>query len=158
MLYTIALSMALLVAQAATPPDDAPAEPPSPATAAPQNAAPTRRPCRNPDASGAYHGGCGVTAPKVLHFAEPAFSEEARRKKIGGVVGIVLTVDENGDPQDVRVWHSLADKVDPKNTKAALSLDQQAIACVKQYKFAPATYQGKPVPIELHIEVNFQIF
>jgi TonB family protein len=157
MLPAIALSLALLAMQASAQ-DAAPSDQPSPATTAPQSAAPTRRPCRNPDTSGNYHGGCGVTPPKALNFPEPEFSEEARRKKLGGVVGVVLTVDTDGNPTDVRVWQSLADKVDPKNRKAALSLDQQAIACVKQYKFAPATYQGKPVPIELHIEVNFQIF
>jgi TonB family protein len=158
MMPTIALSLAMVVWQAATAPDPPPTEPPSPTVPAATPATPARRPCRNPDASGAYRTDCGITPPKVLHTAYPEFSEEARGKTLGGVVGVVLTVDENGDPQNVQIYQSLADKVDPKNRKAALSLDQQAIACVKKYKFAPATYQGKPVAIQLHVQVNFHIF
>ena len=122
-----------------------------------QHAAQPRPPCRA-DPSAIPPVRCGITPPKVLHYAYPEFSEEARRKKVGGVVGVVLTVDEAGNPQNVQVFKSLADKVDPKNRKAALSLDQQAINAVKKYKFSPATSQGKPVPVELHVDVNFQIF
>jgi periplasmic protein TonB len=28
---------------------------------------------------------------------------------------------------------------------------------VSQYRFAPAMYQGRPVPVEVNIEVNFRI-
>jgi TonB family protein len=39
-----------------------------------------------------------------------------------------------------------------------MGLDEQALAAVTQYKFKPATLQGKPVPVEVSIEVNFRIY
>jgi protein TonB len=39
-----------------------------------------------------------------------------------------------------------------------MGLDEKAVEAVKQYKFKPAMMQGKPVPVEINIEVNFQLF
>jgi protein TonB len=37
-------------------------------------------------------------------------------------------------------------------------MEDKAIEAVQQYKFKPAMENGKPVLVELNIEVNFQIF
>ena len=34
--------------------------------------------------------------------------------------------------------------------------DDKAVRAVEQYKVAPATENGKPVLVELNVEVNFQ--
>ena len=39
-----------------------------------------------------------------------------------------------------------------------MGLDAKAVEAVKQYKFKPAMENGKPVPVPLNVEVNFQIF
>ena len=39
-----------------------------------------------------------------------------------------------------------------------MGLDEKAVEAVKQYKFKPAMMQGKTVPVEINIEVNFQLF
>ena len=39
-----------------------------------------------------------------------------------------------------------------------MGLDDKAVEAVKQYKFKPAMENGKPVLVELNVEVNFQIF
>jgi protein TonB len=39
-----------------------------------------------------------------------------------------------------------------------MGLDDNAIKAVQQYRFKPAMEGGKPVPVELNVEVNFQIF
>ena len=75
-----------------------------------------------------------------------------------GIVDVALTVDADGNPENVRVFRSVADRADKQHRHVALSLDQAAVDGVKKYKFAPATYQGNPVPIDLIIEVNFKIF
>jgi TonB family protein len=141
--------------QTAAPQDQQAAPAPSSDEAAPR---PARRPCRNPDASGNYRVGCGVTPPKPIHLADPEFSELARKQKIGGDVLVSLTVDADGSPTNIKVTRSLADKVDPKFRKAALSLDDKAIEAVSKYRFAPATYQGSPVAVQVNVDVNFQIF
>jgi protein TonB len=39
-----------------------------------------------------------------------------------------------------------------------MGLDDKAVEAVKNYIFAPALYQGKPVAVAINIEVKFQIF
>jgi protein TonB len=101
---------------------------------------------------GNYGGGVrkiggGVSAPSVIYQVDPEFSEEARKAKFMGVVTVNLIVDEKGMPQNVHVLRGVG-----------MGLDQKAVEAVKQYKFHPAMAGGKPVAVELNIEVNFQIF
>jgi TonB family protein len=75
-----------------------------------------------------------------------------------GVTTIGLTIDTQGNPTDLHVVQSMADKADKKHRDAALSLDQAAMEAVAQYRFSPATENGKPVAVRMNVEVNFQIF
>jgi protein TonB len=122
--------------------------------AAPQAASPRL----NPDASGKYHLGDGVSAPNLLFAPDPEFTDQARRKRLGGTVVIALTVDAAGNPHDVRVARSLSQDVSKKYKQIALGLDDNAVAAVKQYRFQPAQFQGKPVPVETKVEGNFRIW
>jgi len=91
--------------------------------------------------------GGGVSAPQVIFSVEPEFSEEARKAKVAGNVLVNLWVDTSGNPSHVRVIRGVG-----------MGLDEKAIEAVRQYKFRPAMENGKPVLVELNIEVNFQIF
>lgn len=91
--------------------------------------------------------GGGVSAPVVLFAPEPEFSEEARKAKVAGNVLVYLQVDPTGRPQHVRVLRGIG-----------LGLDEKAMEAVRQYKFKPAMENGHPVPVEMQVEVNFQIF
>jgi protein TonB len=55
-------------------------------------------------------------------------------------------VDENGNPTHVHVARGVG-----------MGLDEKAVEAVRQYKFKPGMKDGKPVKVELAIEVNFQI-
>jgi periplasmic protein TonB len=96
---------------------------------------------------GLYHVGGGVSAPQLIFAPDPEFSDEARRAKYQGVCVVSLVVDAQGNPQRVQVVRHLG-----------MGLDEKAVEAVKQYKFKPATLQGKPVPVEVNIEVNFRIY
>jgi periplasmic protein TonB len=96
---------------------------------------------------GLYHVGGGVSAPQLVFAPDPEFSDEARRAKYQGVCVVSLIVDTQGNPQRVQVVRHLG-----------MGLDEKAVEAVKQYKFKPATLQGKPVPVEVNIEVNFRIY
>ena len=96
---------------------------------------------------GLYHVGGGVSAPQLIFAPDPEFSDEARRAKYQGVCVVSLIVDAQGNPQRVQVVRHLG-----------MGLDEKAVEAVKQYKFKPATLQGKPVPVEVNIEVNFRIY
>jgi protein TonB len=101
---------------------------------------------------GNYGGGLrkiggGVSAPVVIYQVEPEFSEEARKAKFMGVVLVNLIVDSQGRPQNVHVLRGVG-----------MGLDDKAVAAVKLYRFKPAMEGGKPVPVELNVQVDFQIF
>ena len=91
--------------------------------------------------------GGGVSAPILLYQVDPEFSEEARRSKTAGNVLVNLWVDENGNPSHVHVIRGIG-----------MGLDEKAVAAVKLYKFKPATENGKPVVVEMNIDVTFHIF
>ena len=91
--------------------------------------------------------GGGVSAPVVLFAPEPEFSEEARKAKVAGNVLVYLQVDANGHPTHVRVLRGIG-----------LGLDEKAMEAVRQYKFKPAMENGRPVAVEMNVEVNFTIF
>ncbi len=96
---------------------------------------------------GLYHVGGGVTAPQLTFAPDPEFSDEARRAKFQGVCVVSVVVDAQGNPQRVQVVRHLG-----------MGLDQKAVAAVKQYRFKPATLSGKPVSVEVNIEVTFRIY
>lgn len=89
----------------------------------------------------------GVRAPVLTYEVQPDFSEEARKSKFSGNVQVYLIVDEQGRPTHVRVARGVG-----------MGLDEKAVEAVRQYKFKPATQNGKPVKVDLYIDVNFRIF
>jgi len=135
---------------------------PPPATDIPPDTpAKPYQPRPNPDASGKYHVGDGVTAPKLIYSDEPQFSEKARKQKIAGSCVLSMAVGTDGKVSDVHVVTSIADslnKPDKKDRAGALSLDEKAVEAVQQYRFEPAIFQGKPVPVDLKVGVSFQVF
>jgi protein TonB len=96
---------------------------------------------------GLYHVGGGVSPPVLIYSVDAEFSDEARRAKYQGVSVVSLIVDAHGLPQRIRVVRKLG-----------MGLDEKAVEAVRQYKFKPSMYQGKPVPVEITIEVNFHIY
>jgi protein TonB len=50
-------------------------------------------------------------------------------------------------PTDVQVEKSLG-----------YGLDEEAVKAVSQYRFKPAQKDGRPVAVQIHIAVNFQIY
>ena len=121
-----------------------------------ETAAPKPRP--NPDASGIYHVGDGVSAPQITYSVDPEFTDKARKKKISGTCTIGLVVDSRGNPRDVHVVKSIAESVPPKLRSDAQGLDERAVESVKQYKFKPGEFQGKAVPVETTVGINFRIY
>ncbi len=94
--------------------------------------------------------------PQLVQQTEPEYSEEARKKKVGGTVGISLVVDEKGNPTQIRVTRSAAESyTDKKLSNAAATLDPEAVKAVSAYRFTPGVFQGKPVPCEMRVEVNY---
>jgi len=58
-----------------------------------------------------------------------------------------MIVGPDGGPHSIRVARSLG-----------LGLDEKAIEAVRQWKFEPAIKDGKPVAVQMNIEVRFQLY
>ena len=96
---------------------------------------------------GVMHFGGAVHAPVPIYEVDAEFSEEARRAKFSGNVEIYLVVDEHGNPTHIRVTRG-----------AGMGLDEKAIEAVRQYKFKPGTLNGKPVKVDLYVDVDFHLY
>ena len=89
-----------------------------------------------------YTVGNGVTTPRVTHQVDP--EHPARGFRISGTVLIGLIITSKGEPKEVHVVRSLEKDV-----------DDAAVEAVKQWHFAPATKDGKPVAVKIDVEIRF---
>ncbi len=96
---------------------------------------------------GVFRVGGGVSAPRAIFAPDPEYSEEARKAKYQGTCVLWLVVAPDGRTRDIRVARTLG-----------LGLDQQAIEAVKQWKFEPAMKDGKPVAVQVNVEVTFRLY
>jgi TonB family protein len=90
--------------------------------------------------------GNGVVAPKVRYDERPEYTGAALSAKIEGVVVVEVVVDETGQATNPVVVRSLDDQ---------FGLDAAAIEAAKKWRFQPGTYQGKPVPVVVTLEMAF---
>ena len=93
-------------------------------------------------------GGSGVVAPRLLKEIKPAYTGDAMRAKIQGVVTVEAVVMPDGTVGNVRVTRSL---------DRTFGLDEEAIKAVRRWQFAPGTRFGQPVPILVEIELTFTL-
>lgn len=96
---------------------------------------------------GLYQIGNGVLPPKLIYSVDPQFTDQARMAKFQGECGVEVIVDAKGIPHDPRIVRHLG-----------MGLDQKAIEAVQQYRFKPATFHGRPVPVRLVVIVDFHIY
>ena len=98
---------------------------------------------------GAYRlGGNGVVAPRLLKEVKPAYTGDAMRAKIQGIVTVEAVVLPNGTVSDVHVIRSL---------DRTFGLDEEAIKAVRKWMFQPGTRFGQPVPVLVEIELTFTL-
>jgi protein TonB len=96
---------------------------------------------------GVFKVGGGISAPQALSTPDPEYTEEARNAKTQGTCILWLIVDDQGRPRDIRVVRGLG-----------MGLDAKAIEAVKQWKFQPALKDGRPVNVQISVEVGFKLY
>jgi len=96
---------------------------------------------------GVFRVGGGVSAPKAIYSPDPEYSEEARKAKYQGVCVLWLVVGPDGRPRDIRVARTLG-----------LGLDEKAMEAVKTWRFEPAMKDGRPVAVQINVEVSFRLY
>src|ERR1051325_3521126 len=95
-----------------------------------------------------YQPGNGVTLPVVVKEVKPDYTDEAKAERIQGEVWLKTIVNADGDVGDVQVSRSL-DK--------EFGLDNEAVKAAKQWKFKPGTKDGKPVAVQVTIQLTFTL-
>jgi protein TonB len=78
----------------------------------------------------------------------PTYTPAAMQAKIQGTVWLKVTVLASGEVGEVTVTRSL----DKEH-----GLDDQAVSAARQWKFSPATKDGKPVAVEVTVEMTFTL-
>jgi periplasmic protein TonB len=96
---------------------------------------------------GVFKVGGGVSPPKIVFQPDPDYSEEARKAKYQGTCILWLVVGPDGRPHDVKVARTLG-----------MGLDEKALEAVRSWKFEPAMKDGKPVAVQINVEVNFRLY
>jgi TonB family protein len=96
---------------------------------------------------GVYKVGGGISAPQAISAPDPDYTEEARKAKKQGTCVLWLVVDSAGKPRDLKVVRGLG-----------FGLDAKALDAVRQWRFQPALKDGKPVDVQISVEVEFHLY
>jgi TonB family protein len=84
--------------------------------------------------------------PLIISRVEPQYSEEAKAAHYQGTVTVQAIVHNDGTLTVEKVLRELG-----------MGLDESAVSALEQWKFKPATREGEPVPVQLNVEVNFNL-
>jgi TonB family protein len=95
---------------------------------------------------GPHRVGGKILPPVRRHAPPPRYPEIARAARIQGEVTLEAVIDATGEVTRIRVIQGLP-----------LGLDQAAVEAVRKWRFEPATYNGKPVPVFYNLTVYFRL-
>lgn len=88
----------------------------------------------------------GVTAPRKLHAPQPRFTKVSREARTHGRVMIQAVVDERGTLTDPVVLMALP-----------FGLTESAVETVLKWKYDPARFEGRAVPVYTRILIHFEL-
>jgi TonB family protein len=87
-----------------------------------------------------------VEPPKVVYDPDPEYTEAARNKRLEGTTVLSVVVNEQGFPEILEITRGLGE-----------GLDIQALAAVANWRFKPAVKGGKPIAVQITVEVSFHL-
>src|SRR5579864_112797 len=88
-----------------------------------------------------------VTPPRALFTPEPEYTEAARHERYQGVVVLGIVIDRTGKVRAPNILRPLG-----------MGLDDSAVSRILTWRFDPAKVDGKPVAVEMNIEVAFNLY
>jgi periplasmic protein TonB len=130
-------------------PTGIPGAEPAAAVAAPGTARPAGAEAPGGETELPVEAGGGVVSPVLIESSgvKPVYPEEALRAGLEGLVVLEAIVDERG-----RVGHDV--KV---VRRLGLGCDEAAVAAVRQWRFRPATRDGKPIKVRRIFPILFRL-
>lgn len=93
-----------------------------------------------------YKVGHDVSPPRAVYAPDPEYPEAARQASFQGTTLLWLVVTPDGSVRNVRI-------VRPRG----LGLDEKAVEAVSIWKFEPARKDGRPVAVQINVEVTFRL-
>jgi len=90
--------------------------------------------------------GGSIEEPQRIRYVPPEYPELARRARLEGVVVLRIVIDEQGRVEDAEVLRPLG-----------LGLDEAAVEAVRQWRYTPTRYNGRPVELVLTVTVQFEL-
>ena len=111
-----------------------------------------------PGGDRAYRLGRGIKPPHAKYTPDPKYTDAARNAKLQGTTVLLAIVTPEGLPTAISIQRSLGAGRNDKLRPLGYQLDQRAVEAVSQWRFDPAKFQGKPVPVVINVEVNFKLY
>jgi TonB family protein len=90
--------------------------------------------------------GC-ITAPHATYSPDPKYPKKESKARHRGTVILDLVVDADGLPRDIKVSRPLSPE-----------FDEAALDAVKNWKFSPASKDGRPIATQIKVEVSFRLY
>lgn len=87
-----------------------------------------------------------ITQPLKIFSPQPQYTEEARRARTQGVVIVQTIIDCRGLVTDINVLQGLPN-----------GLTEATVSAISQWRFEPATVDGRPVSVYYNLTVNFRL-
>src|SRR5271165_2647198 len=87
----------------------------------------------------------GMKPPKATRAPDPAFPDLPADAEPRGLVVMLVGINAKGHVERVHVMRSSND-----------AFQNSAVSTVKTWKFSPAKKDGKPVPVQVTVEMKFQ--
>ena len=87
-----------------------------------------------------------IAPPRPTYSPDPEYDDASRKAKIEGTVVLRIIVTRDGLVKDPKIKRGLCE-----------ALDKRAVETVSQWKFTPATKNGKPVSLYLIVEITFKL-
>ena len=79
----------------------------------------------------------------AVHVVDASYPNEARPQKLHGAVVLQALIERDGSVQDVKI------------VRGYFLLGRAAVAALKQWRFRPYIFNGKPVAVRTQITMNF---
>lgn len=121
-----------------------PASTPRPHHQAPSSNRPLSKKSQAP--SGGQKG-ARQAQPDYLHNPPPVYPEQARQEHRQGVVLLMVSVSDSGDPSSVSVSRS----------SGYADFDNSALRAVRRWRFRPASAGGMNITSTVGVPVNFEL-
>jgi TonB family protein len=100
-----------------------------------------------PGSTEAYSSRQLTTKFRVIEKPDPSYTDSARAEQVQGRVVLRCVVGVNGTPQHILVVQS-----------STHGLTEASVAAARKIKFSPGTLDGKPVPVFIQLEYNFNLY